>query len=127
MQPSVAILGASKLRRKFGNKAVRAHHRAGWRVFPVNPNPAEAEIEGLEVYRRLDEVPRPLDRVSVYLPPPVTLDMLDEIAAARPREVFFNPGTVDDAVRRKAGELGIPSREACSIVDLGMSPSEFPD
>lgn len=127
MQPSVAILGASKLRRKFGNKAVRAHHRAGWRVFPVNPNPAELEIEGLAVYRRLDAVPRPLDRVSVYLPPPVTLDMLDEIVAAKPREVFFNPGTVDDAVRRKISELGIPAREACSIVDLGMSPSEFPD
>jgi len=37
-KPTVAILGASADRAKFGNKSVRAHARAGYEVYPVNPS-----------------------------------------------------------------------------------------
>ena len=46
---TVAIVGASADRRKFGNKAVRAYLRQGWKVYPVNPN--RDEIEGIRVLR----------------------------------------------------------------------------
>ena len=35
--PTVAILGASADRSKFGNKAVRAFLARGYMVYPVNP------------------------------------------------------------------------------------------
>ena len=38
--PTVAVLGASADRRKFGNKSVRAHAHAGYRVFPFKRAPA---------------------------------------------------------------------------------------
>ena len=44
-QPSVAILGASTDRGKFGNKSVRAHLSKGYTVYPVNPK--GEVIEGL--------------------------------------------------------------------------------
>ncbi|MEX2112968.1 MAG: CoA-binding protein [Pirellulales bacterium] len=66
-KPTVAILGASSDRSKFGNKSVRAHLQAGYEVVPVNPK--GGTIEGLTAYRSLDEVPEPhLTRISVYLP-----------------------------------------------------------
>ena len=34
---TVAVVGASADRTKFGNKAVRAFHDAGWTVFPIHP------------------------------------------------------------------------------------------
>ena len=37
---TVAILGASSDRSKFGNKSVRAHLQQGFRVYPVNPKSA---------------------------------------------------------------------------------------
>ena len=121
---TVAILGASSDRSKFGNKSVRAHQKAGYRVFPVNPK--ETEIEGLTAYPNLAAVPEPVERVSVYLPPSVGLKILPEIAAAGAREVWFNPGAADDALLEKAAELGVPAIDGCSIVDLGLSPSMFP-
>lgn len=120
----MAILGASRDRAKFGNKSVRAHLRAGFRVFPVNPN--ESEIEGIPSSPSLAELPEPVERVSVYLPPAVALAKLPEIAAVGAREVWFNPGAADAAVLAEAKRLGIPAIAGCSIVDLGLSPSDFP-
>jgi len=120
---TVAILGASSDRSKFGNKSVRAHQKAGYRVFPVNPK--ETEIEGLTAYPNLAALPEPVERISVYLPPPIATKILPEIAAAGAREVWFNPGAADDALLEKAAELGVPAIDGCSIVDLGLSPSQF--
>jgi predicted CoA-binding protein len=122
---TIAVVGASNHRAKFGNKCVRAYRDSGWQVYPVNPT--EREIEGLPAYRDLASVPRPLDSVSVYLPPPVTFDVLPAIAATGAREVWFNPGSADAGVLAEAQRLGIPSRPACSIVAIGRRPSEFPD
>lgn len=124
-QPSVAILGASADRSKFGNKSVRAHAKAGYAVYPVNPK--GGAIEGLSVYPSLADVPAEhLDRVSVYLPPALSLAALPAIAAKGCDEVWFNPGSADAEVLDRARALGLNAIASCSIVDLGLSPAEFP-
>jgi predicted CoA-binding protein len=123
-KPRVAILGASADRSKFGNKSLRAHAQAGYEAVPVNPK--GGEIEGRQAVRSLAEVPRPIARISVYLPPALGLAALAEIAEAGAEEVWFNPGTESPEIRRKVDELGIPAVFGCSIVDLGLSPSQFP-
>ena len=121
---TIAVLGASQNRGKFGNKCVRAYREAGWQVFPVNLGSAEP-VEGLATVRRLEDLSAALDRISVYLPPPVTLELLPEIARAAAGEVWFNPGSADARVLEEARRLGIAARPGCSIVDIGMSPAQF--
>ena len=101
---------------------VRAHVRHGYEVFPINP--FADQIEGLRAYRSLAELPvGTVDRVTVYLPPEVGLELLDQIAAKRPREVWFNPGSESDELLTRAAELGLPVIAACSIVGLEASSS----
>lgn len=120
----MAIVGASRDHRKFGNKAVRAFLHAGWRVFPVN---LEAErIEGLEVFRALGEIGEPIDRVSIYLHPHDTLKILPTVVTLDPIDVWLNPGSADRAVLELGRELGLPIVSGCSIVDIGLSPADFP-
>jgi predicted CoA-binding protein len=122
--PTVAILGASADRSKYGNKSVRAHRQQGYTVYPVNPK--GGEIEGLTTYKSLAEVPPgKLDRVSVYLPPAIGLQSLEEIAQRGCDELWLNPGSDDPQVVEKAKSLGLNVIQACSIVDLGMSPREL--
>lgn len=122
---TIAVLGASKDHSKFGNKCVRAYQEAGWQVFPVNLGSADP-IEGLTAFRKLTDIPADLDRISVYLPPPVTLELLADIAAKGAREVWFNPGSADSRVLEEARRQGIAARPGCSIVDIGVSPGQFP-
>ena len=120
---TVAVIGASADRSKFGNKAVRAFLQEGWRVFPVNPK--ATKIEGLRAYHSVAELPERPQMVSVYLPPAVLLGVLPEVAAKGCDELWLNPGTESDAVLAEAARLKLNVIQACSIVGVGVSPGEL--
>jgi uncharacterized protein len=123
MSNTVAILGASADRAKFGNKAVRAFLQRGFTVWPVNPR--ETEIEGLPVFKSIADVPLRPHMVSVYLPPPVLLKVLPDIAARGCDELWLNPGTESPEVLAEAERLGLNVVQACSIVGVGVSPASL--
>src|SRR5262245_16428909 len=124
--PTVAIIGASPERSKFGNKSVRAHAQQGWTVYPVHPK--ADQVEGLTVYRSVRDIPvEKLDRISIYLPPEVGAKVLPELAAKPAGEVWFNPGSATPELLQQARALGLNVISGCSIVNLGVSPSDFGD
>lgn len=124
IKPTVAVIGASSNRSKYGNISVRAHLAQGYTVYPIHPS--ETEIEGLPVFRSLNDLPEgPLDRISMYVPPQIGLSLLDDIAKANAKEVWFNPGSENDELITKAEALGIEPIQACSIVDIGTTPAAF--
>lgn len=120
---TVAVIGASNDRSKFGNKAVRAFQAEGYQVFPVNLT--ERTVEGLPAYRSILDVPDPIDMVTVYVPPDATLQVLDELVRKPVKEIWINPGADDDEVMAAARRLGLKPIFACSIVGIGRSPYQF--
>jgi len=125
-KPTVAILGASADRRKYGNKSVRAHLQQGYEVYPVNPR--GGTIEGLPVYSSVQDVPVDrLTRVSIYLPPHLAIGVLEEVAAKGCDELWLNPGSDSPQVVERARQLGMDPIVACSIIDTGLSPAMFDD
>src|SRR5438874_1941228 len=114
---TVAIIGASNDRNKFGNKAVRAFLKQGYQVFPVLPG--EREIEGLPAFRNIGEVPLKPQMISIYVPPNVLLKLLPEIAMRGCDELWLNPGTESEQVLAEAERLGLKVIQACSILGVG--------
>jgi uncharacterized protein len=120
---SVAIIGASNQRDKFGNKAVRAYLQQGFMVYPVNPK--ESRIEGLPAFRSILEIPGPVGRASFYVPPAVGLKVIEEVAKKGVKEVYLNPGSESPELVEKARGLGIEPIVACSILAVGIQPSSL--
>ncbi|MGN6555200.1 MAG: CoA-binding protein [Verrucomicrobiota bacterium] len=120
---SIAIIGASNDRQKYGNKAVRAFLQQGYTVYPVNPK--ETEIEGLTAFASITDVPERPTLISVYLPPAVLLKVLPAIAAKGCDELWLNPGTESNEVLVEAERLGLNVIQACSIVAVGISPGRL--
>ena len=115
-RPTIAVIGASADRSKYGNRAVRAYQASGYDVYPVHPQ--EQQIEGLKVYRSVEGIPVALDRVSVYLAPETGMKVVEGISRKGTRELFLNPGSESDELVAKARALGLNVIVACSITDI---------
>ena len=122
--PSIAVIGASSNREKFGNKCVRAYLKLGWKVFPVNKK--EKEIEGLVCYPSIAELPEVPERVSIYLPPEVTVSIIPELLEMGAKKVILNPGAESDALIKNLRDNGINPQMVCSIRMMGLFPEDFP-
>ncbi len=120
--PSIAVIGASNDRGKYGNRAVRAYQAQGWTVYPVNPR--EKTIEGLPAYASVGDLPGPVDRASLYVPPAVGIGLLDAIAARGAAELWVNPGSGSPELLARAEALGLQAVEACSIIAASAGVDE---
>lgn len=125
MGKTIAIVGASADRAKYGNKAVRAFIQGGWTVYPVNPS--VEEVEGLQSYASVADVPGPIDCISMYVPPNIGRKMLVAVAEKLPKEFYLNPGSESVDLVRDAEAIGLHPIQACSIVNIGLHPDMFPD
>jgi len=121
--PSVAVIGASNDRGKFGNKAVRAFGRRGYRVIPINPH--EREVEGLKAYASVLDVPDDIDMATFYVPPDIGEQVIDEVARKNIPEVWLNPGAESPGLLARARALNLKPIVACSIIGVGESPGDY--
>ncbi|MDQ3420681.1 MAG: CoA-binding protein [Acidobacteriota bacterium] len=120
---TVAVIGASSNRNKFGNKALRAFERQGYSVLAINPN--EAEVEGHRTFASVLDVPGTIDMATVYVPAAIGVGVMEQLAKKGVGEVWLNPGADDDEVVDRARALGLKVIQACSIIGIGDSPSRY--
>ena len=123
MARTVAVVGASSDRQKFGNKALRAYMAEGYTVIPINPN--EREVEGLKTFASVLDVPGPIDMATVYVQPEIAMRLLDEFEQKGIPEVWINPGAETDEMIDTARKRKTKVIFACSIIGVGRSPHEF--
>ena len=123
MPTTVAVIGASSDRQKYGNKALRALRDTGYTVIPINPK--EPEVEGEKCYGSLLDVPVPVDMATFYVAPAVGLKILDDVVKKGIPEVWFNPGADGPQVVERARALGLTVVMTCSIRRVGADPSSY--
>ena len=92
----IAVVGASSNPAKYGNIIVGNLSGKGYTVLPIHPK--EREIAGLPAYASLAAAPQPIDIVTMVTPPPVTLAVLQDVAALGLPAVWLQDGSFDDAV-----------------------------
>ena len=123
MAKTVAVVGASSDRHKFGNKALRAFQAEGHTVVPINPN--EPEVEGIKTYASVLDVPGAIDMATVYVQPEIGQRLLAEFEQKQIPEIWINPGAESDELVAEAKRRKLNIIQACSIVAIGRSPYSF--
>lgn len=113
---TVGILGASNKKGRYARIAQEILMEKGYDVVPICIR--DEDILGLKSYRSIDDVPRKIDTLTVYVSPRNMERHLDEIIRSDIRRVILNPGTESDSIRRQIQDSGKIVVEACTIVML---------
>ena len=115
-----AVVGASRDRRKYGNKVVRVYLQNHREVYPVNPH--ADQIEGLQSYAGLSSLPQPVDAVSIITPPPVTEQIVLDAIEAGIGHLWMQPGAESSKAVQLAKDAGINVIHdgPCILVTLGF-------
>jgi predicted CoA-binding protein len=116
-QRTFALVGVSRTR-GFGNSLFRHLKQQGYRVFPVN---SQADtVEGEPCFRRLDDLPEPVDGVVTVVPPSETKNVVEDCAHLGIRHVWMQQGSESDAAVTLCREQGIACVPgACLIMHTG--------
>ena len=96
-----------------------ALHRGGVEIVPVPVYyPDATTILGAPVYRRVADVPGPIDIVDVFRRSRDVAAHVDDILAKAPRAVWLQSGIRDDAAAERWAAAGIlVVQERCLMVD----------
>ncbi len=119
-QKTIAIIGASRDEKKYSHKAIKAFLNSGYKVYPVNPH--ASKIGGLDCYGDLEDLPEKVEEISIYLPPYLTIGILQLLVDYPVKKIYLNPGSADNIVRDIAQKFKLPVVEACSIRAQGQDP-----
>ena len=123
----IAVAGVSRQPSQAANAVFGKLRRAGYEVFPINPN--ATHVEGVTCYGDVAAVPGKLDGVVIATPPDVAIRIVQQCRDHRVPRVWFHRsfgvGSVsEDAVRAcRAYDIdcivgGCPLM-FCEPVDLG--------
>jgi len=104
-QPALALMGASRSGRKFGNAALRELRARGYRVYPVHPT-ADV-IDGVRCFHSLADLLEPVGGVVISLPPDQAVAAVRGAAAAGIRRVWLQQGASSPYVVEVCQELGV--------------------
>jgi len=93
-----AVVGVSKESEKYGNKVYFDLKRAGYTVYPINPN--ATKISGNKCYPSLRNLPSLPDVVDIVVPPKITETTVKECKDLGIDKVWMQPGSESDKAIR---------------------------
>ncbi len=119
---SVAVVGASRDRAKYGNIVYRELRGRGVRVLAVNPH-AES-VEGDPCFPSLGALPEAVEGAVIVVPPAETERAVRDAAAAGIGSIWMQPGAESREAVRFCEEHGLCAvHDACLLVALRRAPS----
>jgi uncharacterized protein len=102
---TVVVVGLSSDPSKAAHSVPAAMQAFGWHVVPVNPH--ADELLGERVYRRLADIPGPVELVNVFRPAADAPDVVRQAVEVGAKAVWLQLGIVSAEARAIADASGI--------------------
>ena len=101
----IAVVGLSPRPHRASHRVGRFLLESGYDVVAVYPR--EEEILGCPVYRRVQDVPGPLDLVDVFRRRDDLPSVIDDVLAAGAAALWLQIGCIDEDGARRARDAGL--------------------
>ena len=88
---SIALIGASNDKNKYGNKIYLDLRNKGYNVTPINPK--ENTIENDKAYTSIEEMEKLPDIANFVVPPPIALKIAQHVTKLGIKYLWFQPGS----------------------------------
>jgi len=102
---ALALVGASRSGKRFGNTLLKELSTKGWRVAVIHPG--ADEIDGHPCYSAVADLPEDVEALVVCVPPEETERVVREAAAHGITDVWMQLGAASSAAVRFCEEHGL--------------------
>ena len=120
----IAIVGASKNPKKYGNIILKDLVSKGFEVYPINPK--YKEIDGIKCYKSVKELPKEIDVIVFVLPPKIGLQVAKEAIEVGFRRLWFQPGAESEEIRKFLEDNNVEySFDRCIMVETSKKKGSF--
>ena len=101
----IAVVGLSPNRMRPSHGVSQYMQSQGYRIIPVNPG--HSEILGEKAYRKLEDIPEPVEIVNVFRRSEEVGPVVDSAIAIGAKAVWFQEGIRNDEAAAKAQAAGL--------------------
>ncbi|KPK19845.1 MAG: CoA-binding protein [Betaproteobacteria bacterium] len=101
----IAVVGLSPNPARPSHGVARSMQRFGYSIIPIHPT--AAEVLGAKAYRRLSEVPDPIDLVNVFRRSEFIGPIVEDCLALGIKAIWIQEGIVNEEAARRAREGGM--------------------
>ena len=117
---NVAVVGLSESPYRTSHAIASAIQRAGYRIFPVNPN-LTGPVLGEEPYARVQEIQEPVDIVDVFRRSEKVMPVAEDAVAAGAKVLWMQSGVINEEAAEYVEEHGLTViMDRCIKVDHAM-------
>jgi uncharacterized protein len=100
---NVAVVGLSDSPYRTSHAIASAIQRAGYRIFPVNPN-LTGPVLGEEPYATVEEIPEAIDIVDVFRRSEKVAPVAEDAVAAGAKVLWMQSGVINEEAAKYAEE-----------------------
>ena len=102
---TIAVVGLSPNPARPSHGVAQAMQRFGYSIIPIHPT--ATEVLGAKAYRRLSEVPVPIDLVDVFRRAEFIGPIVDDCLALGLKAIWIQEGIVNDVAAERARDNGM--------------------
>lgn len=117
---SLALIGVSANKQKFGNTLLRELTKKGYTIYPVHPS--LAEIDGIKCWTNLNSLPEHVTNLLLVVKPEVTVEIVSKLNDTRIQRVWMHRGA-------GKGSASLAAIEQCKTAGIevvyGLCPMMF--
>lgn len=102
---TIAVVGLSSRRSRPSYGVAEYMQRAGYRIFPVNPN--ETEVLGERSYARLEDIPEKVDIVDIFRRSESVPEIVETAIAIGAKAIWMQEGVIHEEAAARARAAGL--------------------